>query len=401
MGIWTRRDSGLIKKIFAMFIMALPLVGCATTAMETHQKGMESITEKEYFIPKKPVDRHYIGCAWSKQFGPVEDPAASDIRVKVEKSFDAMQQAFAYNAGIALGGKSDSKFKVSWKGDVSSEGSSVDVSTTSDASNAGTSATDDYYKAEAGISGGKARKSELENVQIISPVSIADIPFEPAIPYITEALRLGNFSLKSQSSVSAGITAKGGPSPLLKGGITGEAISDGGTKGQGLVVAYKLHMINPKSYARKESGAISLELNKTMEMPTANLYVMPQLRVIEPGANKPLPRNLLWACDEADARSKDIVATWIIELRSKDPRRKSLQIAFPAFPKMDACQSYSGVIFSRIDPLTDKIIRQKINITLIQEEVSDALQPLKWETKMSIVDESFNIQLVKQDDFYK
>ncbi|MCK7504092.1 MAG: hypothetical protein MZV70_08275 [Desulfobacterales bacterium] len=138
-----------------------------------------------------------------------------------------------------------------------------------------------------------------------------------------------------------------------------------------------------------------------MEMPTANLYVMPQLRVIEPGANKPLPRNLLWACDEADARSKDIIATWIIELRSKDPRRKSLQVAFPAFPKMDACQSYSGVIFSRIDPLTDKIIRQKINITLIQEEVSDALQPLKWEAKMSIVDESFNIQLVKQDDFYK
>ena len=75
-----------------------------------------------------------------------------------------------------------------------------------------------------------------------------------------------------------------------------------------------------------------------------------------------------------------------------------MQIAFPAFPKMDDCQNFSGVIYSRIDPLTDKIVRQKINITLIQEEVSDSLKPSKWEARMSLVDEAFNIRLVKQDD---
>ena len=60
------------------------LVGCVGTAMETHKQGMESGLGKEYFIPKKPIDRHFIGCAWSKQFGPIEDPAtASTSRVKM------------------------------------------------------------------------------------------------------------------------------------------------------------------------------------------------------------------------------------------------------------------------------------------------------------------------------
>jgi hypothetical protein len=95
------------------------------------------------------------------------------------------------------------------------------------------------------------------------------------------------------------------------------------------------------------------------------------------------------------------VAAWVIELRSKDPKRKSLQIAFPAFPKIEECQNFSGVIYSRIDPLTDKIIRQKINITLVEEELSDSLKPKKWEARMSLVDESFKIKLVKEDDLAK
>src|SRR4030042_2726143 len=100
--------NGLFTRILIlpMLIIVFYLVGCATTPMETHQKGMESLAEKEYFVPKRPVDRHYIGCAWSKQFGPVEDPSASYIRIKMEKSFNTMQQQFAYNVGVALGGQS-------------------------------------------------------------------------------------------------------------------------------------------------------------------------------------------------------------------------------------------------------------------------------------------------------
>ena len=349
--------------ILAIFVTLPYLAGCATTPMETHKKGMESLTEKQYFIPQKPVDRHYIGCAWSKQFGLVEDPAASDIRIKMEKSFDTMQQNFAYNLGLSMGGKSV-------KG----------------------------VTAEVGIEGGKAKASHLEDVQIISPVSLADVPFELNIPYITEALRLGNFKLKSEMAGKAGVSVA---VSSVQAGAKGAMEGGAGTTGDGLVVAYKLHMIDPKTYTKEDSGSIALELEKTVDFPKANLYVKSQLRVIEAGANKPLPRNLLWSCDQADAKSKDMVAAWIIELRSKDPKRKSLQIAFPAFPKIEDCQNFSGVIYSRIDPLTDKIIREKINITLVEEELSDSLKPKKWEARMSFVGESFNIRLLKEDDLAK
>jgi hypothetical protein len=361
----SRKNDKRLRKMLmlAMFLIVTYLMGCAVTPMETHKKGMESLTEKEYFIPKKPVDRHYIGCAWSRQFGPVEDPTASDIRIKVERSFDTMQQNFAYNVGLSLGGHSI-------------KGATV----------------------EAGVEGGKAKKSYLEDVQIISPVSLADVPFELNLPYITEALRLGNFKLKSETAGKAGVSAA---VSSVKGGVKGAMEGGAGTSGEGLVVAYKLHMIDPKTYTKEDSGRITLELDKTMDFPRANLFVRSQLKVIAPGSNQPLPRNLLWACDQADAKSKDMVAAWIIELRSKDPKRKSLQIAFPAFPKIEDCQNFSGVTYSRIDPLTDKIIRQKINIAIIQEELSDSLKPLKWGAQVSLVDESFNIKLVKQDDLGK
>jgi hypothetical protein len=58
--------------------------------MGTHKKGMSAITEEEYFVTKKPVDRPFIGCAWSKQFGPLEDPSADAIMTKKERSLSGM-----------------------------------------------------------------------------------------------------------------------------------------------------------------------------------------------------------------------------------------------------------------------------------------------------------------------
>jgi len=363
-GFNARRNSHFEKiLILAIFIIATTLVGCMATTKDTYKKGMEPLADKEYFLPKKPVDRHYIGFAWSKQFGPVEEPGASDIRIKVEKSFNTLQQQFAYNLGLSFGG-------------FSKKGGTV----------------------EAGVEGGKGRASHLEDVKIISPVSLADIPFELNIPYVTEALRLENFVLKGEAGIQAGITAQ---VSTFKAGAKGQSKSDLGLTGEGLVVAYKLHVIDPSTYAKQDSGGVDLGLDKIMEFPKANLFVRSYLRVIEPGASQPLPRNLLWACDQANAKSKDMVAAWIIELRPKDPRRKSLQIAFPAYPKIEECQSFSDIIYSRIDPLTDKIIRQKINIIILEDELSDSLKPLKWKASVSLVDESFNIKLVKQGDLGK
>ncbi len=167
MEIGFRTNDKCSTKMFmlAMFII-IPLVGCATTPMETHIKGMESLTEKEYFIPQKPIDRHFIGCAWSKQFGPVEDPTSSDIRIKVERSFDTMQQNFAYNVALSLGGRS-------------TKGATV----------------------ETGVEGGKARKSYVSE-PTISPVDNNVNVFILSLPLCHESSKCccGSYSCCASSS---------------------------------------------------------------------------------------------------------------------------------------------------------------------------------------------------------
>ncbi len=416
-------DNGPSRMLMIAVLLVIPFLGCSVTPIETHKKGMESLTEKDYFISKRPVDRHYIGCAWSKQFGPIDDPGAADIRIKVERSFDTLQQNFAYNVGISLGGQSTlatvktqvEKVVKSEKGAKQEKGA-TDEKITSDETSPKQEGKAKEEKStkdgkgikkpegingavpQMGIEAGAGRRSEFEHVQIISPVSLADIPFEMNIPYITEALRLGNFRLKSESAARAGITSNIGS---MKAGAKGAMEAGAATSGEGLVVAYKLHMIDPKTYSRRDTGSIPFELEKVIDVSTLGLSAAAQLRVIEAGANRPLPRDLLWACDQAEAKSRDMVAAWIVELKPKDPKRKSLQIAFPAFPKVEDCQNFSGVIYSRIDPLTDKIIRQKANISIIQEELSDSLKPIKWEARISIVDESFNIRPVREGDLAK
>jgi hypothetical protein len=339
-------------------------VSTSGTAMKTHQKGMSSITEEEYFTTKKPVDKAYIGCTWSKQFGPLEDPTADEIEVKKEKSLSGIQQDFAYNLGIGLGGQ-----------------------------------TIAGPQAEIGASGGSVEKAKLSGLEIITPVSIADIAFEPNLSYITEALRLANFKISDEKSNKAGLNVGAG---TAIGSVTAttEVGSQArrGTEGEGLVVAYKLHMIEPKSYTKNESGNKPLELEKTVDFSKEGLFAKASLMLIEPGAGKSLPRNVIWSCPKAHAKSRDTVAAWVVEVRSTDPKRKRVTIAFPAWPNIEDCQNYAGVIFSRIDPRTDKIIRQKISITLIDAEVSDAMKPKKWDARIALIDESFNIKPVSPKD---
>ncbi len=338
---------------------AMLFSGCVSTggtAMQTHKKGMESVTDEEYVIPKKPIDRHSIGSAWSKQFGPVEDPGVADIRVKKEKSFSGIQQDFAYNRGIALGGTPSMA----------------------------------PVQGEVGLQGGSVEKSKLGGLEIISPINIGDVPFEPEIPYITEALRLANFKISAEKSNKASISAGVG-SNVGNAVATAETGSQArrGTEGDGLVVAYKLHKIDMTTYKKQDSGSLKLDLNKTEEK--SGLILKAKLQVIEPGASKSLPRNLIWACARADAMSRDMVAAWLVELKSIDPKRKSITIAFPAFPKVDDCSTYSSVIFSKVNPVTDKIERQKFNVTVVDAEVTDSFQSKIWDARVSLVDESFKI----------
>ncbi|NJD39117.1 MAG: hypothetical protein FIA89_12475 [Geobacter sp.] len=343
--------------------------GCVSTggsAMETHTKGIESVTEEEYVVTKKPVDRHYIGYVWSKQFGPVEDTNNPvEIRVKKERSFKGVQQDFAFNVGLALGARPVAA----------------------------------PVMGEAGIQGGSVEKSKLEGLEIITPVNIADVPFEPDYNYITEALRLSNFRIGDEKSNKASIGVTAG-SVAGSGTAVAEAGSSArrGTEGEGLVVAYRLQTIDKGSYIKKDSGFVPLQLDKNIDLPAGNVVVRSRLQTIEPGAGKSLPRNVLWACARANAMSRDMLAAWLVEVKPLDPKRKTLTIAFPAFPKVEECQNYSGVIFSRIDPLTDRIIRQKVGITVIDAEVNDVLKPTAFDARVTVSDESFKIKTVTPAD---
>jgi len=353
-----------LAALLAVCMLTTLITACGGTAMKTHEETIGGMMKNEYYVPSKPVDQSYIGCPWSKQFGALKDQCVPDIATRKERSFSSMQQDFAYNLGIGFGGQT----LIGVQGGV-------------------------------GVDAGGERRAKLEGVEIIMADSLADIPFEPKVPYVTEALRLANFSLRKAGGggVRAGVTS--GMTDASGTGVIGAgAGGSSGTEGEGLVVAYKLHTINMKSYQKEESGNVALELNKIVDFPRAKVVVKAYLQNIEPGARKSLPRNLVWSCPRANAMRQNMVAAWIVEIKPTEPGKKSLAIAFPALPKVDDCYFYSGVIYSRIDPVTDRIHRQKINIAVVEAEVSDTLTPTAWVTRMSLVDESFNIKLVEQGD---
>lgn len=353
--------------ITILFLASFLPGGCAAPEIrstEAHRKGLEPLTEEGYFAPKKPVARHYIGYAWSRQFGPVEDSVTADVRVKKERSLNNVLQERAFKRGISLGGEST----------LGQSG-----------------------KLE--VQGGGETASKLSGLEIVSAVSLADIPFEPNVPYITEALLLANFRIREEKEARAGIGAdltgaRGAGRFSADTGGHGRAL----TEGEGLVVGYKVHMIDPGTYQQRDTGAIPLELDRSVDIPGAGLIVKARLHVIEPGAGKSLPRNLLWACPRADAVSRDMVAAWLVDIRSTDPGRNSLTVAFPAHPKVDDCLHYSGTIQSRIDPATDRIVRQRIRLTLVEAELDDAMNPKIFAARLSLLDESFNIRLVKPSE---
>jgi len=347
--------------------VALFVGGCAGSgAISTHRETMGDFTEDEYFIPRRPVDNHCIGCAMSKKFGLIEDPLVDDIRVKEEESFNQVQEEFATRLGLGFG-------------------------------------VETIYgpKGGAGIEYDKSDSTKMRGLTIIKPVSLADIPFEPEVPYVIEALRLKGYKLRSSGGAGGSIEASADANRIGKGAITLDVGTSKrtGLEGEGLVVAYRLQKIDMRSYDKKDSGPVILELDKSVDFPDAGVVVKVRLHIIEPGAKKSLSRDILWACDEAEARSRDMVAAWIVRVTFLDPNKKSLKIGFPAYPAFEECSYFSDVVFSRIDPATDKIHRQKIMITVVEAEVSDNLEPRAWDARVSIVTESFKIKSVSSRGF--
>lgn len=357
-------EGNSMKPIVYTLCLITFISGCVTTnstVIESHNRGLNRITQNEYVIAKQPIDRHFIGAVWSRQFGPIEEPGAPEIRVKKERSFSGVQQDFAFSAGLELGAKPV-------------VGNAL---------------------GEASIKTGNVDKARMEGVEIITPVSIADIPFEADLSYVTEALRLNNFMILDESSNMAGVgvgagSVAGGASASTEFGTQGRR----GTEGQGLVVAYKLQALEKATFIKKESGPTPLALDKAQDFPDAKLVVKAHFQSIEPGAGKSLPRNVIWACTKADAQSRNVIAAWLVDIKPLDAKRKPLTIAFPAHPKFDECQQFSSTIFARIDPMTDRIIRQKLSLVIVDADLNEQLKTSVFDARISLSDESFKIMTV-------
>lgn len=236
-------------------------------------------------------------------------------------------------------------------------------------------------------------------MEVISPVSIADIPFDPDFNYVTEALRLSNFVIQNEKSNMAGVGISAG-SVAGSANATAEIGSQGrrGTEGQGLVVAYKLQTLDKATFVKKDSGTVPLALEKSQDFPSAEVVVKAHLKSIEPGTGKSLPRNVIWACAKADAQSRNIIAAWLVDIKPLDAKRKSITIAFPAYPKIDECQQFGRTIFARIDPLTDRIVRQRVNLVIVDADLDEQLKPSVFDSRISFSDESFKIRTVMPDE---
>ena len=355
----------LLASILAHLITISGCVSTGGTASETHRRGMTAISENEYVIAKQPIDRHFIGAAWSRQYGPVEEPGAAEIRTKKDRSFNGVQQNFAFNAGIALGATPVS----------------IPV------------------QGEIGIQGGSIEKAKMEGLEIIRPVSIADIPFEPEYNYVTEALRLSNFKIQDEKSNKGGINFAVGSNVGTGTAITEiGSQSKRGTEGQGLVVAYKLQTIDKETLQNKDSGMVPIILDKSQDFPNSGIIVKARLQTVELGSGKSLPRSVVWACPKADAQSKNIIAAWMVDIKPLDLKRKPLTVAFPAYPKIEQCQQFGSTIFARIDPLTDRIIRQRVNLMIVDAEINEQMSPTVFDGRISLSDESFKIRTVTPEE---
>jgi hypothetical protein len=230
-------------------------------------------------------------------------------------------------------------------------------------------------------------------------VSYADIPFEPNVPYVTEALRLENFVLKGDRANKAGVDVSAS-SVYGSGSATAQVGTEGSTatEGQGLVVAYKLHKIDMDSYEASGGNPVKLPLNQSVDFPGAKMVAKAKLVTMEPGSRQSLPRSLLWACPEARAKARNVVAAYVVDLKPLDPKRKSLTIGFPVYPEMEGCSHFDSVVYSRIDPLTDKIHRRKVTVTLVDASVDDFMQPEAFDARIILKEEAFNITPVSNKD---
>ncbi|WP_027722115.1 hypothetical protein [Maridesulfovibrio zosterae] len=358
-----------VYKFKLMFLVAISMLlgGCAGMNVSAdHESSMKETFGEEYYIPRRPTDHTNIGFWYSPSRGLQPDRGSTDnIELRVDRSHDGVQKDFAYSLGTGIQGQSL-------------------------AGPAG----------EAGIEVGNKELADIEGLEIIKPVNIGDIPFKPAVAYVTEALRLKYYDLDGESRFRTEVGAKaagglGVGSGNVAGGINGHT----GTSGRGLVVAYKLEMLD--EITADSSGIMKLPLNKSIFYDKGALIADVKYELIEPGSGKYLPEDIWWICDEAEAVSSSVVAAWVVRITSMESNAVDYSIGIPAYPSVHGCKNFSTVLDSYIDPATDKVIRSRVNLTILDAETDDSLKPKKWDARIKFTKETFTTKVVAPEELSK
>ncbi|MBF0357095.1 MAG: hypothetical protein HQL70_00735 [Magnetococcales bacterium] len=314
------------KKIF-LTLLSLFLIGGCLPFKNRPEPDITGI----YHIPKLPVDRAFIGYVWDKNSLPVKGDMYQPVQIVKETSFATAHNKFAHKSLLSFNGKP-------------------------------TTAT---FADEI------AAKLKSDGIQTIKAKSLAKIPFEPGLDFVTEALGVDGLKMDADQSM------------VVNGGA-------------GLVVGYKVQTIDENSYKKNTLRPVDLFLDQELSL-SGSLWSKAQLIKINYGDEKPLS-NVVMACAKAQSRKDEITAAWVVEIRYGEGFTiKSFKVGFPAYPNFADCQSYSIFITARVDHITGKIIRKAIHIKLDRATIDHYMNTAQWDARVVIEEDSFAVRTVTSD----
>lgn len=348
--------------IVSMGVM-LCLSGCnGKKATVQHQDQVEDVFGQTYLVPNFPKDKPCIGHWLSPKGKLVEAQGIADMETRTERSHSNMQQDFAFSFGTGAIAKT-------------------------------------FFgpAGEAGIDIADVDRSQFKGLEIITPEVYSDIPFEPNVAYVTEAMRLTRYDIASKGQFKAEAGAKSANEVGIGTlSVSGGTDSNSGTSGDGLVVAYKLEML--ESMTKQESGFIPLPLNKNVSFDAGGLIAKATMAGVQGGSGNALPYDIWWACDNAESSSENMVAAWVFTVRSLGQRDVDIKVGFPAIPAMSGCAKFSRVVDSYQKPGTDTFVRTHMTVTLLEAEVDDFMQPKVFDARISFSKEEFTTRIVKPQE---
>lgn len=360
-----------VKKIVTMLLVAaMPLMlaaGCVSVKADAEKDYSSSVSNAfgdEYYVPERPTDNPCIGCWLSPQYGLQE--GKGDIETINEKSHSSISEDEAFSVGMGLLGSL-----------IAGPGG------------------------ELGAEGGRYDRANFQGMEIIKPAHLALVDFKPGVPRVMEAIRLKFYSSGSDKhnrlSVGAsGSVAEAGVSGTAQAGVGRD--SESGVEGEGLVVAYKFMELDAKSLEQKSSGNQPLELDKKIVLDGVEAVASAEYINVRAGSGNPLPMDIWWACDEAESMSDRMVAAWVVTIEPMTQGAEPIVIGFPAFPEMKGCSTFQSVIDGGIEMGTDRIWRGLVKVTVLESEVNDRMQPVKFSAVVNVTKESYKLRVVDAED---